>query len=70
MRFVWEQGNKHPVDQNVDDEIKMNKEEMQNFVLPDKFTIYCYDCPDHSPAQAECICVDGVWTKFEVILDQ
>lgn len=43
--FVWQEGEKHPVDQLVDDEARFSVEERQQWVLPTHFHIYSCDCP-------------------------
>lgn len=66
--FVWAQGSRNPVDQKIEDEeLRWSNEEKRRFVLPDCFVIYSYDCPNHQPVEAECTCVDGVWSSTEII---
>ncbi len=63
--FVWEQGQRNPIIQKVEDEeLQWTDEEKCRFVLPDNFTIYSYDCPNHQPVVAKCTCIDGVWSNF------
>ena len=61
--FVWQEGEKYPINQRVDDEIRFSSEEMQQWTLPLQFWIYSYDCSDHRPIVALGITRDGVWTS-------
>ena len=62
--FVWEQGEKHPIAQDIDDEdVRWPREEFKRFVLPEEFDIYSFDCPEHRPIDAKCRTEDGVWTE-------
>jgi hypothetical protein len=60
--FVWQEGEKYPVDQLVDDEVRSSVEERQQCLLPLRFWIYSYDCPDHYPIDALGTTQDGVWS--------
>ena len=67
--FVWKQGSRSPIDQKVEDEgLRWSEEEKRQFVLPDNFLIYSYDCPNHQPVEAKCTCTDGVWSSFEIVV--
>jgi len=66
--FVWKQGIRNPVDQKVEDEeLQWSDEKKSQFTLPGSFVIYSYDCPGHQPVEAECSCVDGVWSSTKII---
>lgn len=60
--FVWQEGEKYPVDQRVDDEVRLSVEEIQQWTLPPTFYIYT-DCPDHGLIYALCTTQDGVWSS-------
>jgi hypothetical protein len=64
--FVWAEGLGAPVDQLVDEGGQAPIAQRQRLVLPTEFVIYCYDCPDHSPVEAVCRAVDGVWVATEI----
>lgn len=65
--FLWELGKRHPVRQQIDDEdVAWSGDELKRFVLPEQFRIYSYDCRTHHPIVANCRCVDGVWSEFEI----
>jgi hypothetical protein len=64
--FVWAEGLGTPADQLVDEECRVPIPERQRVVLPAKFVIYSYDCPDHKPIEAVCRTVDGVWCSTEI----
>lgn len=66
-RFVWTEGSAAPIAQDVDDEIALPVAERAAIRLPETFTIYSYDCPEHGPIEARCRCVDGVWVGTVVI---
>jgi hypothetical protein len=60
-QFVWRQGARLPVDQKVDDEVRLVSPEFDNLVLPASFEIYSYSCPNHFPILAMGYCEDGIW---------
>jgi hypothetical protein len=64
--FVWAEGLGAPVDHLVDEECQASIAERQRLVLPPKFIIYSYDCPDHKPVEAVCRAIDGVWSSTEM----
>jgi hypothetical protein len=64
--FLWAEGTAFPVDQMVDEEVRVDRETRICVRLPQCFTIYSYDCPDHQPVDAECHAPDGVWIKTVV----
>lgn len=64
--FVWEQGQKAPVDQRVDDECKIASEARAEFRLPIRFEIYSRcRCPTF--LQAVGFTNDEVWTRTELM---
>ena len=65
--FVWVEGTRWPVDQIVDEDARLTREQRQAFGLPSRFIIYSYDCPEHQPVEAECSVVDGVWSKTALL---
>lgn len=64
--FVWAEGSRSPVDQLVDDDLRLPGDERERLVLPTRFTIYSFDCPDHYPIEAECQTHDGTWNETVV----
>lgn len=60
--FVWQEGEKYPIDQLVDEEVRSSVEERQ-WMLPLRFWIYSYDCPDHHPINALGTTQDEVWSS-------
>ncbi|MGH1376979.1 MAG: hypothetical protein ACRBCK_11605 [Alphaproteobacteria bacterium] len=64
--LVWQQNNKQAVDQKVDKEVKLTAKQRDNFLLPNTFEIYSYDCPDHQPICATGICINGIWSKTKL----
>jgi hypothetical protein len=64
--FVWQQGEAAPVAQEADDDVQLAKGERQGIRLPSRFTIYSYDCPDHHPVDADCVCVGEVWATTSI----
>jgi hypothetical protein len=62
LLFVWEEGARHPVDQLIaDEEVRSTPQDWENYDLPESFTIYSYDCPNHHPIDAACHTHDHVW---------
>jgi len=47
--LVWRQGEAHSVDQRVDDKIKWPPEELQRFLLPERFVIFTSCCSRNFP---------------------
>lgn len=68
--LVWEQGQLAPVDQAVDEECRLEDDQLFEFRLPEQFEIYSYDCDKHGPAFAKCDCENGMWTKMEITMEQ
>jgi hypothetical protein len=64
--FVWAEGSPHPIDQTVDDEIRIAEADRRRLRLPDHFVIHSYDCPRHQPILADCTSDDGVWNQTRV----
>jgi hypothetical protein len=64
--FVWVEGTPFPINQLVDEEIRVERERRQQLSLPPRFVIYSYDCPDHRPIEAECAAPAGVWSETTV----
>src|SRR4051794_36684472 len=63
--LVWQQGQPHPVAQQVDEDARMDPARYAEFTLPDQFSILGV-CPnDHSPV-AECRCESGVWLTIDL----
>jgi hypothetical protein len=63
--FVWQEKEKHPVDQLVDQEVRMTSEDWKCLILPNRFRIYSHDCPRHQPIDAVGTTSDNVWTSTE-----
>ena len=63
--FVWRQGQRHPVDQQVDDEVKIDRERYVEFVLPAEFWI-SGECEQGHAVGATCRCVAGVWCELDL----
>jgi hypothetical protein len=67
LSLVWEQHNKVPVGQNVPDDEKLHKDELNRQKLPDSFVIFTQNCQCDRIIYAECRCVDGVWVSIELL---
>ncbi len=63
LLFVWQEEEKYPIYQPVDDEVRMTIEEMQQWTLPIRFWIYSFDCPHHHPIYALGTTQDGIWSS-------
>lgn len=64
--FIWQQGVAWPVGQDAGED-NADEAERTKFRLPAAFTIYSYDCADHGPIEANCRCVEGVWTSTTLL---
>ena len=60
--FVWRQGERHPVDQRVDEEVRLPPDKMGRFELPPWFIIYSFCCNQDFPVEAICEGTRGAWT--------
>lgn len=61
--FVWQEGEKYPVDQRVSDDVRSSVEERQRWMLPLRFWISSLDCPLHYPIIALGTTQDEVWSS-------
>jgi hypothetical protein len=66
--LVWREGCSHPVEQQVESELRLSASELDNFSLPSAFTIYSYDCPRHHPVVAVCTTRGGTWASTQLQL--
>ena len=66
--FLWKQGKAAPIDQCVDSEVKLSEVELSEKRLPEKFSIYSYDC-DCGQMLADCTSQNGLWTTCELRVD-
>jgi hypothetical protein len=64
--LVWRQGTKRPIDQRVDDDVRLPDKHLAVMTLPERFVIYSYACPNHRPIVARCMSQGGIWTKAEL----
>jgi hypothetical protein len=60
--FVYREGEREPVLQRVDDDMRSAKEDLFRFALQRNVEIYSYDC-DHAPVSAIALVRDRVWTE-------
>jgi hypothetical protein len=65
--LVWVQGARAPVDQRVDEDLRVAPWPNPAWQLPDQFSIYSHDCNCPYPVEAICQVKDGVWTNTELI---
>src|SRR5262245_44729229 len=66
LLFRWNEGVKHPVAHEVDEEIRYSPDELQKITLPPSFRICCFDCPQHGPILAHCTTQDNIWVSTQV----
>lgn len=66
--LVWMQGERHPVSHAVDEERRLEGEDLNRFVLPQRFVIYS-ECSGqgHHWVEAECRCEGGVWCSLTLL---
>ena len=64
--FVWHQGDRSPVDQRVDADVRLADDELGEFTLPGSFVIHGH-CAADCGCTAHCQCNEGCWT--ETIID-
>jgi hypothetical protein len=67
LMFIWQQGERHPVNQDVPDEMKWSLEELQ---LPEEFVIYNDCCGKGNFVYAKCHAPNGVWTETKLVTAQ
>jgi hypothetical protein len=65
--FIWSEGTAYPVEQAVPEEVQIDESARMALRLPERFTIYSYDCPDHRPIFAECRATSGVWSGTNIL---
>ena len=65
--FVWQEGNLAPIEQQVDDEVKLAPSDREHFRLPEQFLIYSYDCNCPFPVEAICRTRNGTWRETRLI---
>jgi hypothetical protein len=61
--FLWQEGEKRPIDQLADEEACLSGEEQRRFTLPERFLFYSYDCPHHQPIFAIGTTENEIWTS-------
>ncbi|GAC1446320.1 MAG: hypothetical protein NVSMB56_03890 [Pyrinomonadaceae bacterium] len=64
--FVWQQGNTAPIEQEIDEECKISQEARSIKRLPEKFTIYSFDCGKHRVI-AEGNAINGKWITTKLL---
>jgi len=64
--FVWGEGSAAPLTQEVDEEVCIDASRRDTLRLPDRFSIYSYDCPEHQPIEADCETREGVWSETKI----
>ena len=64
--FIWEQNKINPIDQFGDEDIKLSKDELNNFYLPKKFIIYTTNSKGDF-LFANCECKNKIWKKTKLI---
>jgi hypothetical protein len=65
LLLVWRQGERHPVDQSIDEDARMERERYAEFVLPEEFTILG-ECDNGHFVTARGRCVGGVWRELNL----
>ncbi len=63
--LVWVKGERHAVDQRVDDDTRTDEATRRSLRLPDNFIISGW-CPNGHRVDAACRTIDGVWTETVV----
>ncbi|HEY8458135.1 MAG TPA: hypothetical protein VIL34_21265 [Actinopolymorphaceae bacterium] len=63
--FLWRQGDRHPVDQPIDEDARMDPARYTEFVLPAEFRISNV-CEQGHMVEAVGRCVDGVWQELDL----
>jgi hypothetical protein len=66
--FVFRQGERHPIYQDVPDEMKRTL--LGDVQLPEEFTIYTNCCGNGFLVLAKCRALNGVWSETELITAQ
>lgn len=64
--FVWEQGVTSPVEQPIDDDLRLPPEELATWRLPSRFRIYVH-CRCGKRVDAEGRCRDETWAETSLM---
>jgi hypothetical protein len=65
--FVWRQNRRHPIDQDVPEESRLDRAAMTRFDLPSEFEIYTNCCGGRFFVAALCHTVDGMWSSTTLV---
>ena len=63
--FVWQEGLKHPIKQELEEELRGEYEDVRTVTLPEDFLIYTDSCRHFMYAIG--FCRDDVWYKTELL---
>ena len=63
--FLWRQGSRHPVDQQIDEDVRIDPASYGEFVLPPTFKIIGWCANDHL-FEATGRAPSGVWAETEL----
>ena len=65
--MVWRQGVPAPIDQPIDEDAKLDPEELARSRLPKEFTIHAPCCGKRFFVEAKCTAPNGTWSTTEVV---
>ena len=65
--MVWRQGVASPIDQPIDDEVRLAPDDLARQRLPEAFTIRTKCCSTRFWVEAECRAVNGVWARSDIV---
>ena len=65
--FVWRQGCIAPVDQPIDEDVRLPPRRREAWRLPPSFRIDSHDCPCERRTDALGTCEDGAWSRTTVV---
>lgn len=66
--FVWRQGVRHPVDQRVPEESRLDDAQLARFTLPEEFSIVTHcSCSTAFLIEAIGTAVDGLWRETRLV---
>jgi len=68
--LLWRQGFTAPVDQLIDDEVKLFPDDIASKRLPEKFLFFSWDCECPYPVEAEGLAPNGTWIESRVITSE
>ena len=65
--MVWKQGVAAPIDQPIDDDVRLDPGDLKKMRLPSTFTIHASCCSTKFNVEAVCKTSDGTWSQTDLV---